>query len=129
MGETFTYPDVPAGTYRLAVVAANAGGVSPPSNAVTLTLPGPCGGSPQAPSNVRVWRDGPIVSMSWSPPASGPAVSSYIAYVSGAYVGSFTTTGRILTGAAGPGTYSLSVAAANVCGTGVASAIQTVIVP
>jgi hypothetical protein len=67
--------------------------------------------------------------MSWSPPASGPAVRSYVAYVSGAYAGSFTTTGRILSGAAAPGTYTLSVAAANVCGTGVASPTQTVIVP
>jgi hypothetical protein len=129
MGETFTYPDVPAGTYTLAVVAANAAGISPPSNAVTLTFPSPCGGSPQAPTNVNVWRDGSTVSMSWSPPASGPAVRSYVAYVSGAYAGSFTTTGRILSGAAGPGTYSLSVAAANACGTGAASATQTIIVP
>ena len=49
--------------------------------------------------------------------------------MSGAYVGSFTTTSRILSGAAVPGTYTLSVAAANACGTGVASATQTVIVP
>jgi hypothetical protein len=129
MGETFTYPNVPPGTFTLAVVAANAAGVSSPSNAVTLAFPGPCGGSPQAPTNVRVWRDGSIVFMSWSPPASGPAVSSYVANVSGAYVGSFTTTGRILSGAAASGTYTLSVAAANACGTGVASATQTVIVP
>jgi hypothetical protein len=129
MGETFTYSNVPPGTYTLAVVAANAAGVSPPSNAVSLTFPSPCGGSPQVPTNVSVWRDGPAVSMSWSPPASGPAVSSYVAYVSGAYVGSFTTTGRILSGAAAPGNYTLSVAAANACGTGVASASQTVIVP
>ena len=129
MGETFTYQNVPAGTYTLAVVAANAAGVSPPSNAVTLAFPGPCGGSPQAPTNVRAWRDGSTVSMSWSPPASGPAVSHYVAQVSGAYVGSFTTASRILSGTAVPGTYTLSVAAANACGTGVASATQTVIVP
>ena len=129
MGETFRYPNVPAGTYTLAVVAANAAGVSPPSNAVTLVFPGSCGGSPQAPTNVRAWRDGSIVSLSWSPPAGGPAVSHYVAYVGGAYVGSFTTTGRFLSGAAAAGTYTLSVAAANSCGTGVGSATQTVVVP
>ena len=128
MGETFTYPNVPAGTYTLAVVAANAAGVSRPSNAVTLAFPGQCGGAPEIPTHVRAWRDGSNISLSWSPPASGPAISHYVAYVSGAYVGSFTTTGRILSGAAAPGTYMLSVAAINACGTGIASATQTVIV-
>jgi hypothetical protein len=129
MGETFTYPDVPAGTYTLAVVAANAAGVSAPSDTVTLAFPGPCGGSPQAPTNVRAWRNGSNVFLTWSPPSSGPAVSRYVAYVGGAYTGSFTTTGRFLSGATGPGTYALSVAAANACGIGAASATQMVVVP
>lgn len=129
MGETFTYPNVPAGTYTIAVVAANAAGVSPPSNAVTLAFPGPCSGSPHAPTGVRAWRDGSIVSLSWTPPSDGPAVNHYVVRVSGAYIGSFTTTGRALSGAAAPGTYILDVAAANACGTGAASVGQTVIIP
>ena len=76
------------------LVAVNAAGASPPPNAVTLTFPAPCGGSPHAPTRVRAWRDESIVSLPWSPPADGPAVSHYVARVSGAYVGGFATAGR-----------------------------------
>ena len=69
-GEAFTYANVPPGTYTLSVIAANASGVSPPSNAVTLTFPGAgCSGVPGAPTNLQTWKVGNTIFLSWSPPA------------------------------------------------------------
>jgi len=129
MGDQFTYAGVPPGTYTLSVSAANASGLSPPSNPVTLTFPSPCTGVPAPPTNLQTWKVGSTIYLSWSPPASGTAVASYTVQVSGAYVGSFVTTGRTLSGAAGPGGYVLSVAATNPCGTGAATPTQTVVIP
>jgi len=129
IGDTFTYANVPPGTYTLSVIAANATGISPPSNTVTLTFPGPCTGVPAAPTHFQAWRTGSTISVSWSPPASGTAVTGYTVHVGGAYVGSFATTGRTLSGATAPGTYTLSVAAANACGVGPPAPTQTVVMP
>jgi hypothetical protein len=79
--------------------------------------------------NFQAWRAGSTIYVSWSPPASGPAVTSYTVLVGGAFVGGFATTGRTLSGLAAPGTYTLSVVGENVCGTGVASPEQTIVVP
>ncbi len=49
--------------------------------------------------------------------------------VTGAYVGSFATAGRLLSGTAGPGSYTLRVAAVNACGTGPFSPPETVVIP
>jgi hypothetical protein len=128
-GEAFTFAGVPPGTYTLSVIAANASGASAPSNTVTLTFPEACTGVPAAPVNLQAWRAGSTIYVSWSPPASGPAVTSYTVQVGGAFVGGFRTTGRTLSGVAGPGTYTLSVVGENVCGTGVATPEQTIVVP
>lgn len=129
MAETFTYANVPPGTYTLRVVAANAVGTSPFSNAVTLTFPGPCTGVPGVPVNLQTWKVGSTIFASWDAPVSGPAATGYGVFVSGAYVGGFTTTARTLSGVAGPGEYVISVAATNACGTGPATASQTVVLP
>ena len=70
-----------------------------------------------------------VIFVSWNPPVSGPAVTSYTVWVSGAYVGSVTTAARTLSGAAGPGTYVISVSATNACGTGAATPAQTLVIP
>ena len=49
--------------------------------------------------------------------------------VTGAFNGSFATPGRTLSGVVGPGSYTLSVSAANPCGASATTATQTVIVP
>ena len=64
-----------------------------------------------------------------SPPESGAALTSYWLTVSGSYAGVFPTTARALSGAVGPGSYTLGVAAVNPCGAGAQSAPQTVAVP
>jgi hypothetical protein len=69
------------------------------------------------------------VTVSWNPPAIGPAPSSYTLVVHGAFEGAFPTTGRALSGAVAPGSYTLSVAASNACGTGAESAGITITVP
>ena len=102
-GEAFTFAGVPPGTYTLSVIAANASGASAPSNEVTLTFPGACTGVPDAPVDFQAWRAGSTIFVSWSPPASGPAVTRYTVQVGGAFVGGFTTTERTLSGRGCPG--------------------------
>lgn len=128
-GEAFTFAGVPPGTYTLRVVAANASGASPPSNAVTLTFPGACSGAPGAPVNFQAWKTGSAISVAWNPPVSGSAVEGYVVSVTGAYVGSIAVAGRTLSGTVGPGTYALSVAATNRCGTGPATEAETIVIP
>jgi hypothetical protein len=129
VGETFAYPDVPPGTYTLMVSASNPSGMSQPSNPVTLTFPTPCTGVPLIPTNLQAWTVGRTIFLSWSPPANGPAVTSYTVIVGGAYVGTFPIGGRTISGTVGPGTYVLSVSASNACGAGPATLPQTVVVP
>lgn len=129
MGDAVTIPDVPAGTYTVRVVAANASGVSAPSNPVTLIVPSACEGGPVAPAGVQAWVLGRTIFVSWQPPPSGSAVTSYTVNVTGAYTGSFSTRGRMLSGTAGPGTYTLSVVAHNACGQSAPAAAGQVVIP
>jgi hypothetical protein len=129
MMESFTYPNVPPGSYTFSVSASNAGGMSAPSNSVSLTFPSLCTGVPGAPTNLQAWTTGRTIFLAWSAPVSGAAVTAYTVHVSGSYVGSFTTTGRTLSGAAAPGSYTLSVATANPCGAGPSTPVQTVVIP
>ena len=46
-----------------------------------------------------------------------------------AFVGSFPTATRALSGTVGPGSYTVSVAAVNACGLSGSTAAQTVVVP
>lgn len=128
-GDHFSFPGVPPGTYTLALRARNAAGVSLPSNAVTLTFPGPCSGTPLTPTAVFAYRVGHTVFVDWAAAATGPAPTAYRLDVTGTFTGSFTTTARALSGVVGPGTYMLSVVALNACGASAASAPQVVVVP
>jgi hypothetical protein len=60
---------------------------------------------------------------------SGPAVTGYVLLVEGALSATLSTQGRSLTGAVGPGTYTLRVAATNPCGTGASTLPVTIDVP
>ena len=127
--ETFAFSGVPPGTYTLAVRAANGGGTSAPSTPVTLSFPGTCPGPPQSPVNLAVSRTGSVVSARWDPPASGPAVSSYILRVTGALDLTLPMTVRSISGTVPAGTYDLSGQAVNPCGSGVETPPQSVVVP
>lgn len=127
--ENFTVPAVPGGTYTLRVRAANAGGSSAPSNAVTLTFPQACLGAPEIPENFLGYRVGNTLVVIWDPPESGPAPTQYVIHVTGAFVGAFATSGRSANGAVGPGTYGLSVSARNPCGSSPVTPEQMVTIP
>lgn len=116
LGESFTYDGVPDGTYDVSVVAANAAGSSAPSNSVALRFPSACSGPPAAPVSFSAWSAGATLHLSWAPPSSGPAVTSYTVVVSGTFGGSLETTGRALSGPLPPGDYAVRIIANNACG-------------
>lgn len=127
--DSFQFDGVPGGSYTLSLRAVNAAGSSQPSNAITLSFPGPCTGPPLTPSGFLAYRIGRTVFVVWDPAATGPAPTSYTLNVGGDFSGSFGTSGRLLSGTVGQGTYTLSTVAANPCGASVATATQTVVVP
>ena len=129
LADTFSFAGVPAGTYTLSVVATNASGASAPSNAVTVTFPNPCTGVPQAPTNFVAYAEGRTLFVRWDPPAGGVAPTVYVLNATGTYAASVPTPLKALSGPVPPGTYHLSVAAANPCGQSVGTAPQTVVVP
>ncbi|WP_186407722.1 Ig-like domain-containing protein [Candidatus Accumulibacter aalborgensis] len=127
--ETFTFSEVPSGSYTFRVRVISPTGTSAPSSAVTLAFPAACSGPPQAPTAFLAYRVGSSVVLSWDPPAGGPAPTGYVVAVSGAFAGTIPVGGRAISGVVAPGTYRLSVAGTNPCGTGAATAAQTVVVP
>jgi hypothetical protein len=129
VSEAFAYVGVPPGTYTFTVAAANGVGASVPSNPVMLTFPGACTGVPATPTRFSALKSGATITVSWAPPVSGPAVASYVLSVGGSFVGTFPTAGRTLSGTVAPGSYTLSVNAANACGLGPATTPVTVTVP
>jgi hypothetical protein len=129
LAEVFRFDGVPGGTYHLALRAVNAAGSSPPSNPLTLTFPGACSGAPLAPTGMLAHRIGRMVFVVWDPAAGGPAPTSFVLSIAGAFTGTLGTTGRALSGSVGPGTYQLSVTALNACGASPATAAQTIVVP
>ena len=127
--DSFTFAGVPPGTYTLAIVATNASGASVPSNSVTLTFPAACSGPPQTVTNFAAYNEGRTLFVHWDHPVSGAAPTSYVLRATGTYVASMATPLKALSGAVPPGTYSLSVVAANPCGQSPGSAPLTVVVP
>lgn len=127
--ESFSFNAMPPGSYTFAVRAANAAGTSSASNAVTLTFPTACSGAPLAPAHFTATKSGVTVSLGWDLPATGPAPSGYVLIVSGAFTGSVPLQGRSISAPVPAGTYTFSVAAANACGTSVATPATTITVP
>jgi hypothetical protein len=128
-GDSFSFAGVPNGTYTLRLRAANAYGSSAASNPVTLSFPGTCASAPTAPVNFLGYRIGNTVYVVWDPAPTGAAPTEFTLNVGGSYVGSFTTTGRTLSGTVSAGSYQLSVVASNACGTSPPAPMQTVVVP
>jgi YVTN family beta-propeller protein len=127
--ETFSFAGVPAGTYTFAVRAVNSTGTSLASSPVTLTFPSACPGPAQAPVNFAVAKTGSQLSVSWDPPAAGPAVSSYLLKVTGTLNVTLPLTTRSISGAVPAGSYNLSVQTMNPCGAGGETTPQPVTVP
>lgn len=127
--ESITFNNVPAGTYNLWVSAVNRNGNGPNSNGVVVVVPGACTGIPGRPLNVAAVKMGAHISLSWDLPESGPAPTSFVVNVTGSLTGSFPVTARSLAGDVGPGSYTISVASRNSCGTSVSTAPVTVVMP
>jgi Tol biopolymer transport system component len=126
--DTFSLADVPPGTYTVTLRAHNAAGPGPPSNAVTLTFPGPCSGPPMVPGDVRVSAVGRRLDVAWAPGTSGPAPTLYGVIVIGEASTGVITPARSVSGTVAPGSYTLSVVAANACGVSAGTAPQTIVV-
>lgn len=148
LAETFEVANAPAGTYTIEVLAANAAGVSAPSNALTLTVPAACTGVPGPPVGLVAERWDRIAGVSWLPPDTGAAVTQYRLFVyapgdetpsvvtvpaggsvSPTYGFSVPLRTRQVAGALSPSWYTFTVYAENACGTGALTAPVTLIIP
>lgn len=127
--DTFDFPGVPPGTYTFAVRQMNATGVGPASNPVTLTFPATCTGAPLPVENFVAFTVGGRLVLAWDPASTGAAPTTYVVQATGAYTGSVPLVARGIDVPVAPGSYTLSVRAANACGSSAATSPQTVIVP
>lgn len=128
-GERFAYPSVPPGTYTFTVRAENAAGSSPASAPLTLDFPGSCSGVPQTPVQLSATDTGRFLTVSWEPPAAGPAVASYVLDVSGAATLSVPLVARAISSPVPPGSYTFVVRSVNACGASASSVPVSVTVP
>ena len=94
-----------------------------------MVVPASCAdatqGPPHVPTGFVAATSGRSYHLAWEPPATGPALESYIVQVGGTFTGATPTTSRALSGVAPPGAYTISVAARNSCGIGPASPSNT----
>lgn len=126
---TLAFAGAPSGTFTLSLRAVNGVGTSASSNPVTVTLPQGCTGSPLPPIHFTASRVGRTISVSWDPATSGGAPTGYLLSVSGSVTAAIPLAGSSISGAVAPGTYVLAVTALNSCGSSVATAPQTLVVP
>ena len=122
---------VPSGTYFVRILALNAGGMSGPSNEVSVIIVGPS--APGAPTLNAPMIVGSSVSLSWSA-GSGGAPTSYTLVASqtpgGAPLATVPLSGTSVTFTGVPsGIYYLRLTASNALGTSAASNEQVVAVP
>ena len=127
--ESITVSNVPPGRYELWVHGVNRAGDGPNSNGVVVVVPGSCTGIPGTPRNVTAIKTGNLISLSWDLPVSGPAPTSFVVNVTGAFVGSIPVAARRLSGTVGPGPYTIAVSSSNSCGSSAPSPPVTVVVP
>ena len=117
----------PPGTYFVTIVAQNAFGTSAASNEVAVTV-GPSCTIPGAPTAFAVGSSSTTASMSWAPPVTGGAPTSYqLEAGSGPGLSNIAVLrlgGLSFSAGAPPGTYHLRVRATNACGVGPASTEQ-----
>ena len=109
---------IPNGTYYIRVAAQNLAGVGPVSADVVAQV----GLPPGPPRNAVATASAGMITLSWTPPASGGAVFAYIVQAgtaSGAanVFNGAVGAGTVVTGAVPPGTYFLRVLAQGAGGT------------
>ena len=96
---------------------------------MTLTFPTACSGPPQSVTNFVAYHVGGTLFLNWDIGASGPAPTTFLLNVTGAYVGSIPTPLKALNGVVQAGTYNFTVVATNPCGASAPTAVQTVTLP
>ena len=116
------------GTYTIQVQNVNGSYGSRLSNQLVLTLPGGCP-VPALPEAVQAYAVGRLVTLRWDAPAGGAAPLGYVVTVGGSLTLSSAVAGQEVITMAPPGTYTISVAATNACGTGEASRPVSLTVP
>ena len=129
-GTSFVVPNVPGGTYYIRAVALNAAGAGAPTadQAVTVgtALPG-------APRNLSASvGPGRLVTLTWQPPSSGDAPTSYVVLsgpTPGASVYQVSVSGTSVSGVVPSGTYYVRMVALSGAGAGPASSEVTLVVP
>jgi predicted phage tail protein len=126
--ESFTFSGVPPGAYLFSVRAVNASGSSEGSNAVPLAFPTACVAA-GTPINFTTTRSGNVISVSWNRAGGGPTPAGYVLTVTGSINTAIPLTGTSISGAVGPGSYAISVAATHPCGNSPPTLAQTVVVP
>jgi hypothetical protein len=126
-GGAAVFADVPAATYEVRLAAGNAVGISPPTDPLTITVPGACV-LPGTPAWVSVGLERGVGLLTWETAASGGAPTDYLVQVEG--MGTFRTGGtRRISGPLPSGEYRIRVLAENACGVSAPSALQVLRVP
>jgi predicted phage tail protein len=120
---TWSYNEVPAGTFAFTVRATNAVGTSGSSNSVTLTFPLSSCSSPGGPRSLTFGATGRSVAAHWLPPTSGTAPTRYTVEArlrnpnnSTTALGSFPVSATTISSPVGPGRYEVRVRSENICG-------------
>jgi hypothetical protein len=131
LSESVTFEGVPDGNYAVAIRAVNAGGVSAAAGAAGVYPATSCGGVPTAPAHLLTYRAGNTIYVTWDRPldTDSYAATGFLINVTGAFVGGFPVTERTVFATVGAGTYNISVAATNFCGTGAFTPVQSVTIP
>jgi WD40-like Beta Propeller Repeat len=121
---TFSATVAGGGTFFIRVRAANAAGVSPPSNEILVTI-GSAQPPPGAPIALAASVSGSTVTVTWARPLSGGAPATYIVEAGSssgasnlAVIDTQSTAPVLVAPGVGAGTYFVRVRAANASGVG-----------
>ncbi len=122
MASTWTYNQVPNGTFGFTVRATNSTGTSGSSNNVTLTFPLSGCSVPRSPGSFSVAANGRVVSAYWLAPTSGTNPTRYVVEARQrvnnrtTMLGAFPVAGTTISSPVAVGTYELRVRSENLCG-------------
>ena len=128
--EFATFDGVPSGVYAIFLRAGNGAGWAD-SGVEMFSVPGNCTAAPEPPTNMLAFVLNGRMGAIWDPPGDGARNSHthYYVHVSGSANITLPTARRVLTAPPAPGTYTISVTAANPCGESTATPVQTLVIP
>lgn len=130
---TFTAGGLPGGTYFIRMRAAGPALAGPPSNEVTVTVPGTCT-PPATPVLFQVVKSAGTVTISWQLPPLGTSAPSQFVLEAGSAPGAsdlavLPLSGTSVTATPPPGNYHVRVLATNSCGSSPKSADASFTIP